>query len=1062
MVQCSLNQYFHEKPESHNAFTTIRGDCMNKFYVTIILFSLILLSVPQLSVPQVVPAVGPTDDPPAHLKPVAELLKPDGTLDLTTGFNGSLDVSGFRMETGLDGKPRFLPDLAGHSGSSPSGSVDLQGTRSDDDQFWASGFHLAGISDKVYALAVIGNDWYAAGEFTSAGETAAYNIAKWNGENWSALGSGTNGPVYALVANNDNLYVAGDFTRAGGKKADYIAKWDGENWTDLDFGLNGVVYTLAVMGSDLYAGGDFTIAGVISANRIAKWNLITGIWSALGPMMNNGMNNIVMDIAVMGTDLYAGGYFTTAGGISASRIAKWNGSTWSALGSGMSGTSSTSFTAHVRSLAVKGSDLYAGGKFLRAGGVTVNHIAKWNGSSWSALGSGISTGDPNMKFSIYVFSLTVIGNELFAGGWFGRAGGVSVSNIAKWNGSSWSALGSGFNFIVQTIKSAGDDLLVGGWFTASGVKNINHIARWDGETWFGVGNPGMGLIGTVYALAVMGKDLYVGGQFSIAGETNINRIAKWDGSDWSLLGSGLNDDVYALAVSGNNLFAGGRFTSAGGVSVNRIAKWDGLDWSPLASGFNNDVYAIAVSGNDLFAGGLFTSAGGVSVNRIAKWDGSKWSPLGSGVSGSWSGMSPSVRAIAVMGGDLFAGGKFYTAGGVTVNHIAKWDGSKWSALGSGVGLDNPNVKYNRYVYSLAVAVNDLYVGGSFNLVDGKKINGLAKWDGENWSSLGSGINGGVTSLVVIGNDLYVGGGFTTAEGIPVNSIAKWNGSMWSALGSGVNGAVLALTVTGNNLFFGGWFTTAGDKSSGRIARWFKPVAAAAVTRSFTTPQTEPLSFNDPDAITGVSIQIIDARGGPTVHVLRYDDPPANPVGIAQDVSPFRWIIQQSALAPFSNASIRFKLSDIPGHGITGSRSLYVYSRTTPGSGTFYMNSTSYDNETDEIVAVDVSEFGEFVLGNITVNLDEPGGIPVTYSLIQNYPNPFNPSTIIRYNLPEQSRVRLDVFNILGQHVSILYDGIREAGSHTTAFDATGLPGGVYICRMQAGGFTRTIKMLLVK
>ena len=85
-----------------------------------------------------------------------------------------------------------------------------------------------------------------------------------------------------------------------------------------------------------------------------------------------------------GTNLYAGGDFTTAGGVTANYIAKWDGSAWSALGSGMSATMRC-----VYALAVSGTDLYAGGDFTTAGGVPANHIAKWDGSAWSALGSGM-------------------------------------------------------------------------------------------------------------------------------------------------------------------------------------------------------------------------------------------------------------------------------------------------------------------------------------------------------------------------------------------------------------------------------------------------------------------------------------------------------------------------------------------------------------------------------------------------------------------------------------------------------------------------------------------------
>jgi len=87
----------------------------------------------------------------------------------------------------------------------------------------------------------------------------------------------------------------------------------------------------------------------------------------------------VQALAVNGTDLYAGGIFTTAGGVPANYIAKWNGMSWSALGTGTGGS--------VWALAASGMDLYVGGGFGTAGGVTVNYIAKWNGTSWSALGT---------------------------------------------------------------------------------------------------------------------------------------------------------------------------------------------------------------------------------------------------------------------------------------------------------------------------------------------------------------------------------------------------------------------------------------------------------------------------------------------------------------------------------------------------------------------------------------------------------------------------------------------------------------------------------------------------
>ena len=100
----------------------------------------------------------------------------------------------------------------------------------------------------------------------------------------------------------------------------------------------------------------------------------------------------------------------------------------------------------------------------------------------------------------------------------------------------------------------------------------------------------------------------------------------------------------------------------------------GQQWSALSSGIGGEVRALAWGGSNLYAGGYFGSAGGVSASRIAKWDGSAWSPLG-------PGMNRGVEALAWDGSNLYAGGVFLTAG-VLDNSIRRWDGSSWSALGS--------------------------------------------------------------------------------------------------------------------------------------------------------------------------------------------------------------------------------------------------------------------------------------------------------------------------------------------------------------------------------------------
>jgi len=91
-----------------------------------------------------------------------------------------------------------------------------------------------------------------------------------------------------------------------------------------------------------------------------------------------------------------------------------------------------------------------------------------------------------------------------------------------------------------------------------------------------------------------------------------------------------------------------------------------------------------------------------------------------------------------------------------------------------------------------------------------------------------------------------------------------------------------------------------------------------------------------------------------------------------------------------------------------------------------------------------------------------GPRPIAFALEQNYPNPFNPSTIIRYSIPSVSRVNMTVYNIVGMAVATLVDRLQPAGNYQARFDAGNMPSGMYIVRIQAGAYTATRKMLLVR
>jgi len=446
---------------------------------------------------------------------------------------------------------------------------------------------------------------YAAGLFDVAGGQPASGIARWSGSSWSSLGQGLMGTETtrgeALLAFDDGtgeaLYVGGIFGMAGGQPAMSVARWYGcpplpppppWEWDTAigQPGMSSLVSALATFddgtGEALYAGGGFLSAGDTPAARIARWN--GHAWAPLGGGVNGQILTMTSHDDGSGEALYVGGSFTSAAGVSGfNRIARWNGATWSTLGSGMQNNG-------VNALAVFGQGpdraLYAGGSFTSAGGVAANGLARWDGESWSPLASQLN------PFAS-VFALQVFddgtGEALYAAGQFNTAGSVAASNVARWDGTSWTSVGGGFNQNARALAvyddGFGPALYAAGSFTHANGMLVNRVSRLLGGTWVEMDG---GLSDQVLALAVVQTDdgplLYAGGRFLFAGDTTLNQVAAWGGTAWFGLDGGTNGRVESLVAfddgSGESLYIGGAFTTAGGQPANRIARWRSPDQAP--------------------------------------------------------------------------------------------------------------------------------------------------------------------------------------------------------------------------------------------------------------------------------------------------------------------------------------------------------------------------------------------------------------------------------------------------------------------------------------------------
>ena len=311
----------------------------------------------------------------------------------------------------------------------------------------------------VISMATYNGDLYAAGSFTLVEGNIVRRIAKWNGAAWDSLGSGTGGSITAITSYNGELYAGGQFTTAGGLPANKIARWDGISWDSLESGTDDAISALKIYNGELYVGGNFDFAGGMPSRCIAKWD--GNSWFSLP---NIGNINVPLEIAVYNGSLYVG---TGVSGY----VKIWNGSVWDSIPSPVIGG--------ITGMAVYNGELYVCGPGLIYVGnnpqIPVNMIAKWNGTEWSDVGGGLTIccNQPRQAWTMIVYN-----GELYAGGKFEFAGGVPASNIAKWNGTTWSPVCGGVNSTVRTFSILSGELYVGGFFTAAGGIPANRVAKY--------------------------------------------------------------------------------------------------------------------------------------------------------------------------------------------------------------------------------------------------------------------------------------------------------------------------------------------------------------------------------------------------------------------------------------------------------------------------------------------------------------------------------------------------------------------------------------------------------
>lgn len=359
--------------------------------------------------------------------------------------------------------------------------------------------------------------------------------------NWTPLGSGVSGQgantmVTSLISFDNGsgpaLYAWGSFTTAGGVTAGGFARWDGTRWSSPTNGGGGGGTTSP---SAMAIFDDGSGAALYLAAQ-GVFRLTGSSFSLVGPPATPPATTIIVFDDGTGPALYAGG----TGGGTFNGIGKWNGISWSTVGGGVSNGSVYVFGIYDDDgPGPHAPALYVGGSFDHAGGVPANGIAKWDGTSWSALGSGllgISPSFPEHPASMAVYD-DGTGPQLYVSGYFYTAGGLSAHGVARWNGTTWSSnFGTTFNFDSAYAMQVFDDgrgpaLWLAGSGSGGGAFGANYgIARWDGISWTNPNTTPVGGVGG-QALAIYdsgsGPGLYFGGAFSTLNGVSANNIARW-------------------------------------------------------------------------------------------------------------------------------------------------------------------------------------------------------------------------------------------------------------------------------------------------------------------------------------------------------------------------------------------------------------------------------------------------------------------------------------------------------------------------------------------------------
>jgi len=499
-----------------------------------------------------------------------------------------------------------------------------------------------GVTGTARAITKFRDSLVVGGSISKFGTDSIQGLAQWNGSGWQRVTSATAGSINALAVWGDRLYAAGSVITVGGGAASRVASTDGTTWSELGSGLSQTPTCLGVTDDGVYVGGSLAIAGGVPTNGVALWDGAKWIgFSSPGTLT-------ITSIRGDGRTAYLTGRRDDATS-SLPFVATTDGTTLTWLTDGLL-TGAPQQLRPCTSTSRVGSSLYATGAPLPDGAAPA--VARWDGTSWRALDSG--TNGAIQSFIEYR-------DELYAIGGFTRFNGAQINKIATWNGSAWRAMLPNMLGSATAAAVVGDDLWFRGDLRVSGPATSN-MARWDGTTLSPVGTLSGFVTGIV---SYQGTPIAYG--FGLTNSVGKSGTAfEWTGSQWSPAALGGDNSINGLVPLGDDLIGYGSIAIAPAGTRVEFARWNGTKWSPFTSAlFPNASRSIVVYRGEL----IVTDS---NPNSPMRWTGTQWVLMGK--------VSTNANAkLFTAGGDLYLAGSLlvHRPTGSVRTALARWNDVTW-------------------------------------------------------------------------------------------------------------------------------------------------------------------------------------------------------------------------------------------------------------------------------------------------------------------------------------------------------------------------------------------------